>query len=223
MAFEAEKSNLHARVLRRMLAVVRSSTSRKQLMKLRTTLAALFTFTAAACSGFFEKSVQKNSEAAMTSIHAFHVQTLDGKPFDLAQYAGKVLLVVNTASECGFTPQYEGLEKLSKDYAAKGLVVVGFPSNDFGGQEPGDAQQIQTFCTKNYGVTFPLFEKVVTKSGPGQSPVYAYLGAATGKLPGWNFCKYLVGKDGKAIAFYSSTTKPNDKDMLAAIDKALAQ
>jgi len=192
-------------------------------MKLRNALAALFTLTAAGCSGFFEDSVEKKPDAAMISIHAFQVQTLDGKPFDLAQYKGKVLLVVNTASECGFTPQYAGLEKLSKDYAAKGLVVLGFPSNDFGGQEPGDAQQIQAFCTKNYGVTFPLFEKVVTKSGPAQSPVFAYLGSATGKLPGWNFCKYLVGKDGKPIAFYSSTTKPNDKDLAAAIDKALSQ
>jgi glutathione peroxidase len=192
-------------------------------MKLRTTLATLFTLAAAGCSGFFEKSVERKSEADMTSLHAFQVRTLDGKPFDLAQYKGKVLLVVNTASECGFTPQYEGLEKLSKDYAAKGLVVLGFPSNDFGEQEPGDAQAIQTFCTKNYGVTFPLFEKVVTKSGPAQSPLFAYLGSATGKLPGWNFCKYLVGKDGKPIAFYSSTTKPGDKDLAAAIDKALSQ
>jgi glutathione peroxidase len=157
-----------------------------------------------------------------TTFHSLQVKTLEGTPVSLAQYQGKVLLVVNTASECGYTPQYTGLQKLHEDYAAKGLVVLGFPSNDFGGQEPGSADEIRSFCTAKYAVTFPLFEKVVTKAEPDQSPVYAYLGGATGKLPSWNFCKYLVGQDGVPIAFYSSKTKPDDAELAAAIEKALA-
>jgi glutathione peroxidase len=162
------------------------------------------------------------AEARMASIHSIKVTTLDGKPAELSQYKGQVLLVVNTASECGYTPQYEGLEKLYEGRKAKGLAVLGFPSNDFGGQEPGDAAQIQTFCTQKYGVTFPMFSKVVTKAGPDQSPVYTYLGGATGQLPQWNFAKYLVGKDGRPIAFYNSKVTPDDKELVAAIDKALA-
>jgi len=158
----------------------------------------------------------------MSSLHSIRVTTLDGQPADLSQYEGKVLLVVNTASECGLTPQYEGLEKLYEQRKGEGLEVLGFPSNDFGGQEPGTPEQIRTFCTQNYGVSFPLFGKVVTKPGPEQSPVYRYLGAATGELPTWNFAKYLVGKDGKPIAFYNSKVPPDDKTLVAAIDKALA-
>ena len=162
------------------------------------------------------------AEAQMPSLHSIRVNTLDGQAADLAQYEGKVLLVVNTASECGLTPQYEGLEKLYEQRKGQGLEVLGFPSNDFGGQEPGTPEQIRTFCTQNYGVSFPLFAKVVTKPGPEQSPVYSYLGAATGQLPTWNFAKYLVGKDGKPIAFYNSKVPPDDKELVAAIDKALA-
>jgi len=177
---------------------------------------------ALSCSADTGSGSTPAAEAQMSSLYAIHVKTLDGAAADLSQYQGQVLLVVNTASECGFTPQYEGLEKLYEARKAQGLTVLGFPSNDFGGQEPGDASQIRSFCTQNYGVTFPLFSKVVTKPGPEQSPVYAYLGAATGHLPQWNFSKYLVGKDGKPIAFYPSKVTPEDKDLLAAIDKALA-
>ena len=158
---------------------------------------------------------------AKPSLHALGARTLAGDAADLAAYRGKVLLVVNTASECGYTPQYEGLEQLHEELAPKGFAVLGFPSNDFGGQEPGNAAEIQAFCTERFHVTFPLFEKVVTKAGADQSPVYAYLGEATGKLPNWNFCKYLVGADGVPLAFYSSKTKPDDAELRAAIDAAL--
>ena len=133
-------------------------------------------------------------------FYALKAADLGGAPRDLAQYAGKVTLVVNTASACGYTPQYAGLEALHDELAPRGFVVLGWPSNDFGGQEPGTAEEIRAFCTDEYHVTFPLFAKVVTKAGPEQSPIYAHLGEATGKLPTWNFCKYLIGKDGR-IAF----------------------
>jgi glutathione peroxidase len=155
------------------------------------------------------------------SFYDFKVHSLDGKPADLASYKGKVTLVVNVASKCGYTPQYEGLEALHKELASKGFAVLGFPSNDFGGQEPGSAEEIQQFCKLTYGVTFPMFEKSVTKAGPGQSPIYTYLGQ-TGNLPAWNFSKYLVGKDGKVIAFYPSKVKPDAPELRDAIAKALA-
>lgn len=158
---------------------------------------------------------------AMNDVYALATANLAGQPADLASYRGKVTLVVNVASECGYTPQYKGLQKLHEEYAAKGFAVLGFPSNEFGGQEPGSPEQIQQFCSKNYGVTFPLFAKCATKPGASQSPVYAALQQATGKSPNWNFCKYLVGKDGKPIAFYASRTAPDDAELRAAIDKAL--
>ena len=159
--------------------------------------------------------------ATEPNLYALKVPALDGKVADLSQYRGKVTLVVNVASECGFTPQYAGLEKLWKEYQGKGLVVLGFPSNEFGKQEPGDAEQIQAFCTKNFGVTFPLMAKVETKKGDGQSPVYQYLTSATGQQPNWNFCKYLVGKDGKAVAFWKSPVAPESAELRGAIDAAL--
>ena len=137
------------------------------------------------------------------------------------RYHGQVLLVVNTASKCGFTPQYEGLEALHKQYASKGFAVLGFPSNDFKGQEPGDEKQIQDFCTLTYGVKFPMFEKVHVV-GAEATPLYQRLTAATGVAPGWNFHKYLVGRDGKVIAQFASKVTPDDPQLKAAIDKALA-
>ena len=156
-----------------------------------------------------------------SSFYDLNTLSLDGKPGNLAQYKGKVSLVVNVASKCGFTPQYEGLEKLQREMQGKSFNVLGFPSNDFGGQEPGTAQEIATFCKLTYGVTFPMFEKSVTKAGPTQSPIYAYLGQ-TGNLPAWNFSKYLIGKDGKVIAFYPSKVKPDAPELRDAIAKALA-
>jgi glutathione peroxidase len=157
-----------------------------------------------------------------SNLYGMSAAALGGGDVDLAKYRGKVALVVNVASECGFTPQYAGLEKLWREYEGKGLVVLGFPSNEFGGQEPGDAAAIQAFCTKNYGVTFPLFAKVETKKGAGQSPVYAYLTGATGQQPNWNFCKYLVGKNGDVIRFWQSKTTPESAELRGAIDAALA-
>jgi glutathione peroxidase len=153
------------------------------------------------------------------SLYELKVDSLDGKPVDLGQYKGHVVLVVNVASKCGFTPQYAGLEKLYLDYKDKGFVILGFPANDFGHQEPGTPQEIATFCSSKYNVTFPMFEKVVTK-GPGQSPVYQFL--TTGfPAPTWNFCKYLVDPNGKVLKEFPSKVKPQDKELIDAIDAAL--
>jgi glutathione peroxidase len=165
---------------------------------------------------------QQRTGGIVNSFYDLKTTTLDGKPADLGQYRGKVSLVVNVASKCGYTPQYEGLEKLQREMQGNGFNVLGFPSNDFGGQEPGTAPEIATFCKLTYGVTFPMFEKVVTKAGPGQSPIYSYLGT-TGNLPAWNFSKYVVGKDGKVAAFFPSKVTPEDPTLRAAIQKALAQ
>ena len=160
--------------------------------------------------------------APPATFNAMKTTTLDGKPADLASYKGKVLLVVNTASQCGLTPQYAGLEKLHEELAAKNFSVLGFPSNDFGSQEPGTPAEIQEFCSTKYNVKFPLFSKVQTKAGEGQSPIYAWLGAQAGQLPRWNFGKYLIGKDGKFIAFFDSKVPPEDPALRKAIDNALA-
>ena len=136
-------------------------------------------------------------------------------------YAGKVVLVVNTASKCGNTPQYDGLEKLYKEYGPEGLVVLGFPSNDFFGQEPGTEAEIQEFCRLTYGVKFPMFEKVTVKEGNAH-PLFDQLAAAAGTYPTWNFHKYLIGRDGELIAEFSPRTKPYDKRLVSSIETALA-
>jgi glutathione peroxidase len=140
--------------------------------------------------------------------HAFPA-LLDGKPRSLCEYSGRVVLVVNTASECGYTPQYEGLEALYKRYQKRGLVVVGFPSNDFGGQEPGSNQQVAEFCRLNYGVTFPMFEKTVV-SGPKAHPFYAALAQRSGSVPRWNFHKYLIDRNGTHVVGFGSGVAPGD-------------
>ena len=137
-------------------------------------------------------------------------------------YAGQVLLVVNTASKCGFTPQYEGLEALHSRLSPRGFAVLGFPSNDFMGQEPGSEEEIQEFCTLTYGVKFPMFEKVIV-TGDDATPLYRDLAAATGEEPGWNFHKYLIGRDGAVVASFPSKTPPDDPALLALIDKLLEQ
>jgi glutathione peroxidase len=166
-------------------------------------------------------SGEKETPLAQDSLYRLATKSLEGQPADLKSYAGKVALVVNVASQCGFTPQYAGLEKLYGDLKGRGFVVLGFPSNDFGGQEPGTAVEIRQFCSLNYDVTFPLFEKVVTRAGAGQSPVYANLQKQSGELPGWNFAKYLVGKDGKVVKFYKSGVKPDDAGLRKDIEAAL--
>ena len=138
-----------------------------------------------------------------------------------AAYGGQVLLVVNTASKCGFTPQYEGLGAMHAKYKDRGFAVLGFPSNDFMGQEPGSEEQIQEFCTLTYGVKFPMFEKVQVR-GADATPLYLDLAKATGEAPGWNFHKYLIDRDGKVVASFGSRTTPDDPKLVAEIEKLLA-
>jgi len=144
----------------------------------------------------------------------------DGKPQSLCQYQGKVILVVNTASFCGFTSQYEGLEKLYARLKDKGLVVLGFPSNDFGEQEPGSEKEIADFCRLTYGVEFPMLGKTTVK-GRDANPFYLKLAEITGSKPKWNFHKYLINRDASQVIAYSSFTKPDDKDLLKKIDEFL--
>lgn len=160
--------------------------------------------------------------AVVTSLYELSTTSLTGKPVDLSTYKGKVTLVVNVASKCGFTPQYAGLQQLHEELAPKGFSVLGFPSNDFGGQEPGTAAEIASFCELNYGVKFPMFSKQVTKAGADQSPIYGFLGTS-GHLPGWNFSKYVIGKDGTIKAFFSSKVTPDAAELRQAILTALAE
>ena len=162
------------------------------------------------------------SAACSPLMHQRFARLQDEAPQDLCQYAGKVTLVVNTASYCGFTTQYQGLEALYAKYQAKGLVVLGFPSNDFGKQEPGSSKEIADFCYNTYGVKFPMFSKSSVK-GPQANSLYAALIKATGKSPEWNFHKYLIDRRGNVLKSYPSEVTPDDKTLVADIDKALAQ
>ena len=147
----------------------------------------------------------------MTALTDFNARSIDGQDVELASFGGEVVLVVNTASQCGFTPQYEGLQQLHDEFKEKGFTVLGFPCDQFGGQEPGDDNEIASFCKKNFGVDFPLFSKIEV-NGDGAHPLYQWLRSQKGGLLGskikWNFTKFLVGKDGQVIARYSPTTKP---------------
>ena len=147
----------------------------------------------------------------MTNLHDFTATSLNGQDVDLSQYEGKTVLVVNTASKCGFTPQYEGLEKLHEQYADQGLVVLGFPCDQFGHQEPGDESEIEEFCQVNYGVKFPMFAKI-NVNGSDAHPLFKWLRKAKGGLLGdrikWNFTKFLIGPDGNVVERYASVTKP---------------
>jgi glutathione peroxidase len=184
----------------------------------------LFLMLAVAVLCAWSVSAQQPRGAAGTPVTSFYdlkTRTLDGKPADLAQYRGTVSLVVNVASFCGYTPQYAGLEKLHREMKGQGVNVLGFPSNDFGEQEPGTAEEIATFCKLTYDVSFPMFEKVVTRTGTSQSPVYAFLGRS-GNLPAWNFSKYVVDRTGRVVAFFPSDVTPEDSRLRGAIAKALA-
>ena len=153
----------------------------------------------------------------------FTMNSIDGKSVDLSKYQGRVVLMVNVASECGYTPQYAGLEELHKKYAGKGLSVLGFPANDFGAQEPGTNGEIAQFCKQNYGVEFDMFSKIVVR-GPGQAPLYKFL-TSHPKFSGqvdWNFEKFLVGRNGEVVARFKSEIEPASKQMLGAIESALA-
>ena len=155
------------------------------------------------------------------TFYDLEVKSLAGSPGSLASYRGNVSLVVNVASQCGLTPQYAGLEALHRELHHRGFNVLAFPSNDFGGQEPGTPDEIAAFCQRGYDVTFPMFEKVVTKAGATQSPVYTFLGAA-GDLPRWNFAKYLVARDGRVVQFFDSRVTPDDAQLRSAIEQAIA-
>ena len=170
-----------------------------------------------------EKPVQAETPAALD----FEMETIDGDPVRLDQYHGDVVLMVNVASKCGLTKQYKELQKLHEDFADKGLSILGFPANNFGKQEPGSDEEIATFCEKNYGVEFDMFSKI-SVAGDDQAPLYAFLTSDetnpkfAGKI-NWNFEKFLVGRDGQVIARFAPRTKPNSKEVLAAIEAALEQ
>ena len=160
------------------------------------------------------------SNAAMAACPALLDRTMDSileEPQSLCAYAGKVLLVVNTASQCGYTPQYDGLEALYRKYKARGLVVLGFPSNDFGGQEPGSNKEIAAFCVNQYAIDFPMF----SKTDPKKNPLYADLVKATGSAPRWNFHKYLVDRSGRQVQSFDTRVEPTDARFLAAIERLL--
>jgi len=161
----------------------------------------------------------------MNTVYDFKADSLTGKNIDLAQYRGKVLMIVNTASKCGFTPQYEGLEKVYDQFKDKGVEVLGFPCNQFGSQEPGSADEIGAFCQKNYGVNFPMFAKIDV-NGSDAHPLYQYLKSEGRGILGseaikWNFTKFLIKKDGTVYKRYAPTTKP--EEMVGDIEKLLAE
>jgi len=174
---------------------------------------------------FIDSSGQVAAQETAQSAHEFSFLSIDEKtPINLGDYAGKAVLIVNTASFCGFTKQYNGLQNLWKKYEAKGLVVIGVPSNDFGAQEPKSEREIKNFCQGAFGVTFPLTQKYRVK-GHGAHPFYAWANKATlGKgAPRWNFHKYLIGPDGKLIAWYSSAVKPMSANVITAVETALSK
>ncbi len=166
-------------------------------------------------------------EKDVAPVLGFKMKSLTGKEVDLAKYKGKVLLMVNVASQCGLTPQYEGLESLHEKYSGKGLAVMGFPANEFGKQEPGSDTEIAQFCEKNYGVKFDMFSKIVVK-GEGQHPLYKYLTSQETKPKGagdigWNFEKFLVGRDGQIVARFEPKVAPDSEEVVKAIEAELAK
>ena len=162
---------------------------------------------------------------AASNVHEFTMNSIDGQPVPLAQFTGKVMLIVNVASRCGYTPQYAGLEALYRKYKDKGLVILGFPANNFLWQEPGSNQEIKTFCTTKYHVTFPMFSKISVK-GKDKAPLYVFLTdkkshPSTGGEIGWNFTKFLADRNGRAVARFSSSVAPDSPELVAAVEAAL--
>jgi glutathione peroxidase len=163
--------------------------------------------------------------AKAPNLYDIPLKDIDGKPTSLKAYKGKVLLIVNVASKCGNTPQYEGLEAMQKKYEKQGFTIVGFPCNDFAGQEPGTAEQIKEFCSSTYSVTFPLMEKLHVK-GPEQHPLYTALSGKDAPFPGdvdWNFGKFIISRDGKIVKRFKANVKPDNQDLVATIEGAIAQ
>lgn len=164
------------------------------------------------------------SDKPANSVYDYSLTSIDGEELPLSKYSGKVLLIVNTASECGFTPQYEDLQAVYEEYKDKGLVVLGFPANNFGGQEPGTDEEIKQFCKVNYDVTFPMFSKISVK-GEDQHPLFSYLTSApnpdfTGEIK-WNFEKFLIDSEGKVVRRFRSDTEPKNNKILKAIESSL--
>ena len=157
---------------------------------------------------------------AADSIYEFTMKSIDGKDVSLGDYKGHVVMVVNVASRCGFTPQYTGLEALYRKYKDKGFVIVGVPANNFGGQEPGTNEEIKQFCTRKYDVTFPMLSKVSVK-GDDMTPLFQYLTSANGGDVKWNFTKFLIGKDGKVAARFEPKVTPESAEVASAIEQAL--
>ena len=162
---------------------------------------------------------------AANSVHEFTLKAIDGKSVALSNFKGQIMLLVNVASQCGYTPQYEGLEKLYETYKSRGFVIGGFPANNFGGQEPGTDSEIQTFCKSKYGVTFPMFSKI-SVAGSDQAPLYRFLtdrtaNPKTGGEIQWNFTKFLVDREGKVIQRFEPATEPLSKELVLAIETAL--
>jgi glutathione peroxidase len=154
-----------------------------------------------------------------SSVYDFTMNSIDGQPLPLSNFKGKVLLIVNVASFCGFTPQYEGLEAVYEKYKEQGFVIAGFPANNFGAQEPGTNEEIKTFCTRKYNVKFPIYSKI-SVVGPDKAPLYQFLTATGGEIK-WNFTKFLIDRNGKVIARFESPVKPDSPEVISAIEKAL--
>jgi glutathione peroxidase len=191
-------------------------------MKLFRILACASLFVGAAFASIGAMAETASPSACPAILQQQFNRLQDEAPQNLCQYADKVVLVVNTASYCGFTRQYEGLEALYAKYQARGLVVLGFPSNDFGKQEPGSSKEIADFCFNTYGVKFPMFSKSVV-SGPNRNPLYAALAKTTGKTPQWNFHKYLIDRRGQVVNSFPSAIEPDNPSLVSAIEKALNQ
>src|SRR5208282_1872144 len=155
-----------------------------------------------------------------SNVYEFTMNSIDGQPLSLASFKGKVLLIVNVASFCGFTPQYEGLEAVYEKYKDQGFVIAGFPANNFGAQEPGTNEEIKTFCSRKYNVQFPIYSKISVK-GPDKAPLYQYLTDTAGGEIKWNFTKFLIDRNGKVIARFESPVKPDSPEVISAIEKAL--
>jgi glutathione peroxidase len=168
--------------------------------------------------------IMATSLFAGSGVYGFTLNSIDGKPAPLADYKGKVVMIVNVASQCGYTPQYSALEAIYEKYKDQGFVILGFPANNFGAQEPGTNEEIKTFCTRKYSVTFPMYSKISVK-GADQAPFYAYLTKETGTgIAGdikWNFTKFLVDRDGKVVQRFEPAVTPDSKEVTAAIEKQL--
>jgi len=180
----------------------------------------IYLFVIAALALFVAPALGAPAGSSCPAMLDHKFSNLKGEPVSLCEFRGKVLLIVNTASECGYTPQYEGLEKLYRRYRDKGFAVLGFPANDFGGQEPGSNKEIAQFCRVNYGITFPVFEKT-SVVGANANPLFQELAAKTGQPPRWNFHKYLLDNSGRPVAVFESAVEPEDPRVTTQIEKLL--